>query len=521
MPAIFSGYNGLKKYILCLLLLIISAGSVAQKTKADSLSSLLAKEKTDTNRVRLLWQLGSQLNVFNPDTAIHIAQQALYLAKKIKYEEGESRSLGVLSNSFIKIGNYPRALELNIEKLQLEEKRQIPRNMASVLMNIGVIYVLQKEYTKALNYYQQSETVINLRNVESLKYYIDVNLGDIYNRLDISDTAYYYFNRSLQLAIQLDDIDLKGTSLAGLGHSYLKLGKTDSSKWAYYEAINYLRAANDDEMLCEATLGLANLFKKTKQFDSSKTYAVQSYVMAKADGFMSKELEAAQFLTDHFRTVDNIDSAFAYINIVQALNDSVNSNNRVRESQIISSNEQFRQSEIEETNRVAKEERKQRLQLLFIGIFIPGFFLFTLFLSRVRVHIKVIRVLGILSLLFFFEYITILLHPAVATLTHHTPWIEILIFVAIGAILVPAHHRLEHWLIQKLMSYRLSIAQALVVTPEGIVVEETTSVSVVEDDGEPEVSDEVILNEAPATTDETLPGIIEQTDELPTEEKNG
>jgi hypothetical protein len=42
------------------------------------------------------------------------------------------------------------------------------------------------------------------------------------------------------------------------------------------------------------------------------------------------------------------------------------------------------------------------------------------------------------------------LHPIVLELTHHTPILELLVFVSIAAFLIPAHHRIEHWLIEKL-----------------------------------------------------------------------
>ena len=121
---------------------------------------------------------------------------------------------------------------------------------------------------------------------------------------------------------------------------------------------------------------------------------------------------------------------------------------------MLSSNEQFRQRELEENRRIAEKTRSQQLQMLMIGIFIPGFFLLTIILSQAKIHIKVIRLLGVLSLLFLFEYLTLVLHPGVAKLTHHTPIFEILIFVGIAAILIPAHHRLEHWIIQKLIHHR-------------------------------------------------------------------
>ncbi len=434
--------------------LFFSTHSSAQKSKADSLRRMLNMEKTDTSRVRLMWQLAGAMGVYDPDTAQYLSQQALYLARSMNYLEGESRSLGVLANTLTKIGNYPRALDLNLQKLKLEEKREKPRNLASVLMNIGVVYVSQEEYTQALDYYRQADSVIRVRNVEDMKYYINLNIGDVYNRLDRSDSAFRYFNTSLYLARELEDGDLIGTSMTGLGHSYLKLGNYNASRENYNEAIRLLLAANDDEILCEAMLGLAELYEKTGRLDSAAYYATASMRIAKSAGFLSKELEAAEFLTTHYQEERSIDSAFMYVNYVRGLNDSVYSKSRIRESQVISSNEHFRQLELEETKRKEKAERMQQLQMLLIAIFIPGFFLITLVLSRANVHIRVIRVLGALSLLFLFEYLTLLLHPTVAALTHHTPIYEILIFVVIAAILIPLHHRLEHWFIHKLIHHR-------------------------------------------------------------------
>jgi len=139
---------------------------------------------------------------------------------------------------------------------------------------------------------------------------------------------------------------------------------------------------------------------------------------------------------------------------VKNLNDSINSKERIRESQMLSTNEQLRQLEIEENKKIVKKERKQQLQLLFIAIFIPGFFLFTLLLSRIKIHIRVVKTLGILSLLILFEYLTLLLHPYVTELTKHTPVYEMFIFVSIAAILIPGHHRVEAWLIKWLIKNR-------------------------------------------------------------------
>jgi tetratricopeptide (TPR) repeat protein len=418
----------------------------------------MGAEKIDSNKVRLMWQYADEINNSDPEKSILISQQAVYMARSNKYTEGLSRSLGVLANGFINIGNYPRALEYHLQKLKIEEKRNKPRNMGSVLINIGIVYVLEQEYQKAIFYYRKADSVISNNNVEDLIYQVKLNLGDAFDKLNVPDSAFYYYDLSLQRAEELNNIYFAGISKIGLGHYYRKKQNFDSSAANYRTAIAILTREHDDFLLCETTLGFAKLFKQNNQLDSAQHYAALSINVAKRGGFLSNELDAAEFLKNYYKEEENIDSAFAYYSIVQTLNDSINSKTKVRDLQILSINEQTRQLQLEEDKRIAAKERSQQLQMLFIALFIPGFFILTLLLSRVRIPIRMVKILGVLSLLIFFEFLTLLLHPTVKEITHHTPVLEMLIFVAIASILIPLHHRVEHWLIEKLVQMREQVA---------------------------------------------------------------
>ncbi|MEO6405366.1 MAG: hypothetical protein ABIY51_14460 [Ferruginibacter sp.] len=438
------------KFILFICLFVSQLNIKAQKHKADSLFALLAVEKKDSNRVTLLWNLAIVKNAYNPDTALVLAREALFLSRKIRYTSAESKALGIIANSFLKIGNYPKALEFYLDKLKIEEQRNDAYNLASVTMNIGIVYVLQEEFRSALPYYYKADSLISVNKVTDLEYNIAINLGDVYNRLHINDSAFLYFQRSLAIAQRSQDKGLIGASMVGMGHSYASSEDYDKATLYYHDAINNLLAANDEDLACEAYLGIAKVFKTTLLLDSARNYATYALEIAMKDGFISWQLEAANFLTEHFKKINKSDSAFKYIQFAQVLKDSISSKEKVRASQVLSSNEQLRQSELAEAARIAKSERSQQLQYLFIGIFIPGLFLTTLFLSRKKVHIRVIRTMGIISLLMLFEYLTLLLHPRVVQLTGHTPVFEIMIFVCLAAILIPTHHRVERWLIETL-----------------------------------------------------------------------
>lgn len=444
--------------LILLMLFLLPAGLLAQKQKADSLTNLLTIEKSDTGKVKLMWQLASVMNVYDPTSALLYAQKSLNLSTAIKYTEGQSKSLGALANTYRKMGNYTKALELNLRKLKLEEKGNNPRNLAMVLMNIGIVYRYQEEYSEALKYYYKSDSVISQNNIEDVKYNIYMSLGDVYDRMNNTDSAFSYFNKSLIISNSKKNDDYIGNSMTGLGHTYFKQKNAVFSLLYYRTAIDHLTKANNVEVLCEAALGLANLYQQQlHKNDSAVYYASFSQQIAENSGFLTWQLDAANFLSRHYKAVGNIDSAYIYLTKVQQLNDSVNNKAKIRELQLMSSNENLRQQEIEENKRIARKERKQQLQLLFIGMFIPGFFLLTLLLSRIRIHTRVIKTLGIFSLLILFEYLTLLLHPAVAELTNHTPVYEMLIFVAIATILIPGHHRVENWLIEKLTHRRGSI----------------------------------------------------------------
>ncbi|MEP6675790.1 MAG: tetratricopeptide repeat protein [Ferruginibacter sp.] len=441
----------MKCFLLIIFTLSLLLQTHAQQTKIDSLAQLLAAEKIDSNKVTFLWKLAEQYQSFKPDTTLHLAQEALELARRIKYVEGESRSLAILANSEYFLGNYPKALENYLLKLKIEEKRESPRNYASALSNIGLTYILMDDYPNALSYLYRADSAVDAGNITELKYSILVNLGEVYYRKNQHDSAGHYFERSLEIANQKNDDNFRAISLVGIANVFSKEKNFPQALKHYYDAFGYLKKVNNEDLFCESSIGIAKVYEQLNQNDSAQYFAFQSYNMAVKDGFVSRQLDAANFLTQLFTKIKNTDSAFAYLQKTVALKDTIKGQDKVRQSQMMSSDEQLRQVQLAEQKRIEKEERKQQLQLLLIGIFIPLFFLITAFISRWKIHVRFIKFLGIISLLMLFEYLTLLLHPLVAGFTHHTPFYEIIIFVAIASVLIPVHHRLEHWLINKLV----------------------------------------------------------------------
>ena len=424
-----------------------------QITKTDSLSRLLAVEKTDTNRVTLMWRLAERYNSINPDTALQLSQQALLLARRISFTEGESRSLAIMATAQYLLGNYPKALNNYMLKLKIEEKRNSPRNYVSALSNIGLMYILLGEYSNALSYLYRADAMVEVagrKARDELKYNIMVNIGETYYRMNEPDSSGLYFRKALAIAQQTGDPFSLGAAMLGEANVLAMQDDHTAALQYYYPAFNYLNDGLNKEILCEVTLGMAKVYEKTNRKDSALFFGNKSFTMAEKGHFLSRQLDAAYFLSQHFKKLQRYDSAFSYLERASGLQEALKGQEKTREAMIISNNEQMRQAELAEQKLQEKEMRSKQLQLLVIAICIPMLFLLTLFISRIKIHLMIVRFMGIISLLFLFEFITLLLHPMVADFAHHIPVVELLIFVSIAAVIIPMHHRLEHLLINKL-----------------------------------------------------------------------
>jgi len=446
------------RYFFLLIFIVYCGVLSAQSSKIESLRSQLRNEKQDSNRVTLLWKLAEQYQFFKPDTTLQLAQQALLLARHIGYKEGESRSLAAMATGQYLLGNYSSALNNYMAKLQIEEKRNSIRNYASALNNIGLMYILLADYPHALNYLYRADSTVGVAGAEvknELENRILINLGETFYRMKGADSATHYFSKALDLAIHQQDNFYQGAALLGLGNVESMAGNDNIAMQNYRRSLHLLNDGINNDMVCETAQGLANVFQKTGQPDSALYYARLAFSVGQNDGFLSRELDAASFLSFFYKKEKKYDSAFAYMERSLILQDSLKGQAKTREAMIISSNEQLRQSELAEQKQREQEARLQQLQILAICIFIPTFFMLTIAISRVRIGRAVVRFMGVVSLLLVYEFLILLLHPLIGETTHHNKVLELLILVVVGAGLVPLHHRVEHLLIQRLTKPRL------------------------------------------------------------------
>jgi tetratricopeptide (TPR) repeat protein len=370
------------------------------------------------------------------------------------------------------IGNYPRALEFFLEALKKGEAIGNPLRIGASLVNIGSVYYYQGDYRLAINYSLEAKELFESSDNKPILMNTLLNLGDYYEKWNRLDSARFYTQQAYELALSLQDIDFTGMTLNNMGNIYTKMGQPVIAMEFYRSGLAHLIIAGDDDAICECSLGMARLFQKSSNRDSCLYYARLSMTTAQNGGFTKRILNASNFLSDYYKSINLIDSAYVYLTATVAAKDSLFSQEKSRQIQNLSFTEMLRQQEKAEEAIAAREERVINIQYAVILIGIISFAILFLLLSRsIIANEKWIKFLGILGLLFIFEFINLFIHPYLSTATHHSPLGILLISVGIAAILVPVHHRAEKWVTHKMTEknkrLRLAAAKRIVSKLEG------------------------------------------------------
>jgi tetratricopeptide (TPR) repeat protein len=435
----------MRRWFLAFLSAFFLLTARSQSNGKDSLQPLSIAGKEDSNKVKQFLELSKDYKHSRPDSALQYARQALRLSRKLSFKRGEAMSLSSLALGYLYANNRPKALENYLKALKKYEGLNDEEGIAFSLHNIGLCYSDQQEYKLALAYLHQSKYINEQQHNRPYLLNNLLILGGCYEQMNRLDSALYYANKSYELASQLMDKEKMGMTARILGDIHAKMEQPGLAMEYYRLSLPLHMAVNNDYGISNSTLGIAKLFRKEGKKDSALYYARLSLFAARQGNFPQPMLNAASFLADYFQNIHQIDSAYTYLKVTMDIRDTLFSQEKVKTLLQLTFNEQERQQELAMQKELDTQERKENLQLLIIAVVIPLFFLMVVLLSHSKAKLRTIELMGRLSLLLLFEFIALFIHPYIAKWTHHSPVWMLLILVAIGGVLVPLHHTLEHW----------------------------------------------------------------------------
>ena len=365
------------KFILITLFLFLSGVQLAHAQRSiDSLTKLLAHSVEHTNKVLVLVELCGYYQFSDSDTALVLSEEAIQLARKIKYAKGEIRAICRQGEVRHLRGELPLALESEMTAIQLSQKHNYPDVEAESLTFLATIYLDLAEYRQALNYLFRAKKIYDNIDIKLLLYdarqsppYTLSNIGYAYEKLNLVDSAMYFYKLVLSNPFDFDDYQRADI--------LTKIGIAESRQRHYKEAFGYFREAisiteisNDYLNRCVALQQIALIFKEQNNIDSSIHYALLALKSGEKSTYKTAILDASSLLATLYKTKGNPDSAFYYQQTATNTKDSLFGLDKFRKLQLLTLSEQQRVQQLKEQQALSKTRMQQAVLLFSVGVFL-------------------------------------------------------------------------------------------------------------------------------------------------------
>jgi len=345
----------MKRLPLAVLLITLFINVHAQQKQIDSLNALIKTDKVDTVKADHLYALARVYSHSSPTTSIQLAQQVYNIALVNKNYRLTNRSLNLMANSFTSMGDYNKAMQLYLKNLKLEEEHNDTYYIIQSYNNIGSAYNSKADYQKSLQYLlpglQKLNDYFNTHKNPENRYltiavYFYENLGNAYLNTGKIDLAEKNFSLNGQYAKRANFNEFINVYYTDLGQVQLARGHLDSALKNFKKGISIGVKLNDALDLDATYISTAKLFIKLNKPDSAIAYAKEGLQNAQQGHYLQDVLDLSKILYSLYDQKNNIPEAYKYYKIATATNDSIYSQEKVRQLISIDFEERQRQQDI-------------------------------------------------------------------------------------------------------------------------------------------------------------------------------
>ena len=343
----------LLRTIFSTLTLLFSAAMLGQKVSAEM-------TKDDDSVIKSFMQLSHQ-QLF--DTANY------YFYKKNNFDAAmicynlflnppivKDADIEMYINAYNNIGviytflsDYRTGYEYFIKALNLSEKYKNEVLLGRINMNIGSTYAVFDKYDMSKNYYLKA---LNLSNDSSGLVLLYCNLGEIELINENIDSAIYYVDKALEVSKQHESRNLYAAAYSK-AVLYHKIKNYDSAYHYFQLSLNECIKNNRNFTQPEVLSSLANMFFEKNQKDSALFYINLSNTIAKKNSLFRIVSENYLILSKIEESKGNTEKELEYFKKYAILKDSI-----INTAKLGEINQLQRSYEISKTN--------QQIEQLFI-----------------------------------------------------------------------------------------------------------------------------------------------------------
>ncbi len=331
----------------------------------DSLEVIASSASlSDQDRIVAMNQLSRHYLRIDTNLSFNYAQQAFELSEKSGDVEGLLKSTESLARYATEQGRYKEAKSYLFNMIDAYDPSEYPRDFASIYISLANIYDIQSEFDLALSYYLESEELflniadmrgaglaqMGIANIYStMENYDDaiVYYKKSYNNLlkeapkyaswsinnmalslmevDKPDSALYYFEKSLQMKLDLGDNYGASYTYSDMGKLFEKLNQYEKAISSYEEALEIKLSLEgiNPETIGGAYNNIGRLYYLEGQYANAISNLNQGLEYSKKSGSLRFQVESVYYLSESYSQLANFEEAFSYSQEYALLKDSL------------------------------------------------------------------------------------------------------------------------------------------------------------------------------------------------------
>jgi len=318
--------------------------------------------KTDTTKVLKLLAFYDKYYSDNFNDSHETGQRFLLQAYKISFDK--NHHYGIINNTYrlAQCFMFEKKIDKSIQYLFIcireSEKYKDTGHYIKSLINLGVIYYIQKKFNIALTYFKKA--ISFKKNSEDQRRTLTYLSGLCEFKLNNFPEAITKLKLSLEIAKKENDNNR-------INECYIGLGQINSAKGNFKLAIEffakakeyYISQTNEAAAMAIIYEELAQIAYKEKLFEESLNYANKAYLFSKKNPDANNRFEITELLHKLYFQKGDLKNAYKFLYENNTMKDTMYNSDISTQIAITLANYEFEKKETKFTAEI-KEEAKQK-----------------------------------------------------------------------------------------------------------------------------------------------------------------
>jgi signal transduction histidine kinase len=331
----------LRLKIILMLLLPFFALSQSENTVIDKLHFEIKNAPNDELKMLALQNIAGYYAESVRDSSMFYVEKSIRYANKLDQPLWKADFLLLKAYLLQKEGNLVLSLKLCNEALAIANDKKNEKNVfsskdsefldnpskfrkyitLSVYHQLGNIYKNAGNKEKAIDFYKKVIIVSKEMNSKSGQITSNMNIGSIYAGMEQSDSAFIYSKRALKYANLTGRSNYKGFILEDIGKIYLKKGVLDSAYYYFQTSVKENKESNNIAGEISSNNALASLYDRQKQPDSMLHYATAAMKLAYQLKSVRDITKSTEQVAVAYGILGNNENALKYLTISKKVGD--------------------------------------------------------------------------------------------------------------------------------------------------------------------------------------------------------